>query len=75
MQARQTAAVRMREAGNHTQAPAGQAGNPFFIEESIRTLGKRGALRGARRFRLTRPVDGEDADGDVSGPIPRDITV
>ena len=56
------------------QAPAGRAdGNPFFIEESIRTLVETGSLAGARGRLPAGPADPAievpvDRAGDAGGP-------
>ncbi len=45
-------------------------GNPFFIEECVRTLVERGALKGtAGNYRLVVPVDGIDIPFTVHGVL------
>ena len=50
------------------RAAGRSAGNPFFLEESIRTLVETGALAGERgAYRLTRPVEAIAGPGDGAG--------
>ena len=45
-------------------------GNPFFIEESVRTLVETGALTGERSaYRLTRPIRGARSPGHRTGDL------